>query len=97
MTRIVCSTAPTWADNTPKSTGNAFSIPKRVTPEPKKKKTRRKPERAVTTAWMTEPMPGLSAKAQKQLMVPTARVTVVLEGSNVARVPVIPQAQRSNA
>ena len=89
--------AQTWECGASKSTGNAFSIPKRVTPEPKKKKTRRKPERAVTTAWMTEPISGLSAKAQKQLMVPTARVTVVLEGSNVARVPVIPKAQRSRA
>ena len=49
-----------------------------------------------STAWMTEPMSGLSERAKKELMVPTARVTVVLEGSNVARVPVIPQAQRSN-
>lgn len=88
----------TWPDNTPKSTGNAFSIPKRVEAEPKRSHhgSKKRKERAVTTAWMTEPMPGLSAKAQKQLMVPTARVTVVLEGSNVARIPIIPKAQRSN-
>lgn len=96
MTNTVLSIAQTWECGAPRSQGNAFSVPKRVAPEPKKTKTRRKPERAVTTAWMTEPMSGLSERAKKELMVPTARVSVVLEGSTVARIRVIPQAQRSN-
>ena len=59
-------------------------------------KPRRKPTTLVT-AYLTQPMPGLSKHAQKALQVPAGRIGVSLPGSaDLSRIPDIPKAKRSS-
>lgn len=64
-------------------------------PAAKKQTYKRKPQREMVNAFLTSPMPGLSERAQRELMVPAKRVSVILPGSgDPSRIPSIPNAYR---
>lgn len=97
MSAHMCGNEQTWECGTPRSQSNAFdwktAIDAKKPVKKKTKKSRANPK--LVNAFLTAPMPELSAKAKKALMVPANRIGVTLPGSgDPSRIPAIPQAYR---